>query len=325
MRLFPFMRPSLGLSIGAGTLGLVEVRRGWRELSLQRCTERTLPAGLLRLSASDANVTDVSALAKEFSALLDGQGIVTRPVPITLSLPDLCARVALFEFDSVPSKPSEMEALIRWRFQKDLNMPVADARLTYQLFQPMSAHAPTGGPIRILAVAIRATVIEPYERACELAGLIPVSVGLTSLQLFGLCRSVMETALNTTEECFYLYVGEGSFAFIAIRAGVPVFLRIKPLRNGGTNGNALPHVSAVDDELLATLHFFMEQEAVSGKGSGPSRLLFLVNGDGIVPALPDSLGISIVPLSWETVRIAKQPSTIPLSAGLPALAGVMET
>lgn len=324
MRLFPFRQPSLGLSIGADKLGLVEARRGWREPSLRRCAERALPADLLRLSASESNVTDVFALAREFSALLDGQGNVTRPVPISLSLPDLCARVALFEFDALPPKPSELDALIRWRFQKDLNVPLTDARFTCQVFPPTSAHASAGGPIRVVAVAVRENVIGPYEQACESAGLIPVSVGLVSLQLFDLCRPVMEAALKTTEECFYLYVGEGSFAFIAIRAGVPVFLRVKPLRNRGTNGNAPPHALVVTDELLATLQFYMEREAVFGRASATSRPLFLVNEEGIVPTLPDSLGVIVVPMGWDDLRIARQPSAVPLVAGLPAFAGVME-
>lgn len=330
MRLFPFRRPSLGLSIGANTLGLVEVRRGWREPSLRRCAERALPAGLLRLSASESNVTDVSALAKEFSELLDGEAKVTRPVPISLSLPALCARVALFEFDTLPHKSSELDALIRWRFQKDLNVPVTDTRFTYQVFQPTSTHAPAGGPIRMLAVAIRENVIGPYEQACESAGLIPAYVGLASLQLFDLCRPTIEAALKTTGECFYLYVGEGSFAFLAIRAGVPVFLRIKPLRlpllvSSPSKGEGAGEGDTVRDELLATLHFYLEREAVPGKAPAPSRPLFLVNGNGIAPALPDSLGVTVVPMGWEDLRIARQPSAVPLFAGLPAFAGVMET
>jgi hypothetical protein len=328
MRLFPFRTPTIGLSIGADKLGLVEVCRGWREPSLRRCAERALPAGLVRLSVSESNVTDISALAKEFSALLDSQGKVTRPAPIALSLPDRCARIALFEFDTLPAKPSEAEALIRWRFQKDLNVPVTDVRLTYQIFHPLPQGEKVG--MRVLAVAIRETVIGPYEQVCELAGLIPVSVGLTSLQLFDLCRPAIEASLNTTEECFYLYVGEGSFAFMAVRAGIPVFLRIKPLRSSyllssPPRGEDAGEGNAVRDELLATLHFYMEHETVSSEGPISPRPLFLLNGDGIAPTLPDSLGVTVVPVGWGDLRIVKQSSAVPLFTGLPAFAGVMET
>jgi len=325
MKLFPFKKPTFGLSIGANKLALAELRRGLREPSLRRCAERALPAGLLKLSSSEPNVTDVSALAKEFSALIEGQGRIARPVPIALTLPDLCARVALHEFDALPRKTSELDGLIRWRVQKDWNMPVTDARVTYQTFRMPSSHASAGAPIRVLTVAMRRDVIEPYEQACESAGLIPVRVGLTSLQLFDLCRTMIEATLKTAEECFYLYVGEGSFSFIAVRAGVPVFIRIKPLRNGGINGSAPHHASVVNDELLATLQFYMEREAGSGKGPSPSRTLFLVNGEGMIPALPDTLNVSVAPMGWETLRVARLPSAIPQFTGLPAFAGVMET
>ena len=177
MRFFPFRKPSLGLSIDDDRLGLVEVHRGWRGLSLRHCAERTLPAGLVRLSASESNVTDVSALAKECSALLDDQRTVARPAPISLSLAALCARAALFEFDTLPHKPSEVDALIRWRFQKDLNLSLTDTRFTYQVFRPHLPPLPqrerTGGEgtVHVLAVSIRTNVIEPYEQACESAGL----------------------------------------------------------------------------------------------------------------------------------------------------------
>jgi hypothetical protein len=53
--------------------------------------------------------------------------------------------------------------------------------------------------------------------------------------------------------------------------------------------------------------------------------LFLVNGEGFVPAIPGSLGIAVVPMDWKDLRIARQPSAVPPFAGLPAFAGVMET
>lgn len=78
------------------------------------------------------------------------------------------------------------------------------------------------------------------------------------------------------------------------------------------------------DELLATLQFYMEREAVSGNAPAPSRPLYLVNGKGLVPAIPDSFGVTVVPMGWEDLRIARPPSAVPLFAGLPAYAGVVE-
>ena len=105
MTVFPFRRPSIGLSIGARTLSLVEIRRGWgpsREgIGLRRCSERALPDGLIRLSAAEPNVSDLPALARELRAMLGSEPSAA----VALTLPDLCTRVALLDFEALPRRP----------------------------------------------------------------------------------------------------------------------------------------------------------------------------------------------------------------------------
>ena len=79
------------------------------------------------------------------------------------------------------------------------------------------------------------------------------------------------------------------------------------------------------DELLATLQFYMEHEAASGNAPTSSRSLFLVNGKGLAPVLPDSLRITVTSIGWENFRVARRSSVVPSPAGLPAYAGVVET
>lgn len=324
MRLFPFRQPTLGLCIGAKTLTLAQATPGRSQPALRRCVERALPSGLLTLSASEPNVTDVSGLAKECSTLLADQKITLRPVPVALTLPDRCARTALLEFDALPQKPSEADALVRWQFHKDTDMPGANLRFTYQTFRPSPVRGTGDGQIRILAVGMIENVIDAYERACELAGLIPVRVRLAGLQLFNLCRPAIESAIHTAGECFYVYVGGGSFAFLAVRADGPMFVRIKPLRNGSANGNGAPLDGVVTDELQATLQFYLEQAGDSGKTRAAARTLFLIAEEPIVPALPESLGVTVVTTGWDVVRMVRRPSTDLPFTGLPAVAGLME-
>ncbi len=121
MTLFPLTRPRLGLSIGAHALSLVEITRDWRRAwqgsGIRSCRVRELPDGLVRPSASDPNVSDVGALVEQVRTLLGGRRRPWELWPVALSLPDLCARVALFEFEAWPQKRAEGEALLRWRFQ----------------------------------------------------------------------------------------------------------------------------------------------------------------------------------------------------------------
>ena len=324
MRLLPVRRPTIGVSVGSKTLNLVEVSRNWRPgrtrrwlaQSLQRCTEQPVPPGLIRLSATEPNISDSAALSRELSTLVDGTRKVARPVSIALILPDLCARVALFEFESLPHKPAEREQLIRWRFHKELNVPAGDVRLAYRVL-PVSTPVSGGGPVRLLAVVIRRAVIEQYEQACQAAGFIPVSVNLASLGLFDLYRPAMESAIKDGEECFFLHAGGDCLSFVAIRSGLPVFFRTKALRNGSANGNG----EAVMQELLATLQFYQDSHA--GRSTQMSTPLFVLGSRAAI-SLPDSMGgVHMVPLGWEHAGISADgaPASFPL-AGLAALAGV---
>ena len=323
MRLVPVRRPTIGVSIGSKALSLVEVSRNWRPgrtrpwlaRSLQRCTEQPVPPGLIRPSATEPNVSDLAALTHELSTLVDGPRKVARPASIALILPDLCARIALFEFESLPHKPAEREQLIRWRFQKELNVPAGDVRLAYQVLR-VPTRASSGVPVRLLAVVIRRAVIEQYEQACQAAGFIPVSVNLASFGLFDLYRPVMESAIKDGEECFFLHAGGDCLSFVAIRSGLPVFFRTKVLRNGSANGNG----EAVMQELLATLQFYRDSPA--GRSTQTSAPLFVL-GSRAAFSLPNSMGVRMVSLGWEHVGIAAAdaPASFPLT-GLPALAGV---
>jgi hypothetical protein len=291
--LFPIQRPRLGLAIDAGTLSLLESqrgwRRGWRDTDVRLCRTRSLPAGLVNLSATELNVKDVTALAREVRALWGDSRATSRVASVALSLPDLCARVALFEFEVWPSKPAERDALLRWRFQKDRGMAATGARLAFRVFPPRPG-APAGGTDkthRVLAAAIQGSIIEQYEQVCEEAGLIPVSLGVASLRLFDLCRPVMAAAQGRVQsdapasgqapgpltgtdpsEFFFLHVAQAGFSFFALRHDCPVFYRIKPLRNGHTN---------LADEVRATVQFYDESRPAARNGSPAlPRALFIV-------------------------------------------------
>lgn len=290
--LFPIQRPRLGLSIDARALSVLEVqrdwRRGWREIDVRLCGERALPAGLVSPSATELNVSDVAALVGEIRTLRGSPGNASRVASVALSLPDLCARVALFEFEVWPNKAAECDALLRWRFQKDLGMPATGARLSFRWFPPTPG-AVAGGAHnthRVLAAVIQARIIEQYEQVCKEAGLIPVSLGVSSLRLFDLCRPAMAAARGGVQhdspapgeasgtdpsEFFFLHVAQSCFSFFALRHHCPVFHRIKPLRNGHTN---------LADELRATVQFYDESRLAARNGCPVlPRPLFVVGAE----------------------------------------------
>jgi hypothetical protein len=280
-----------------------------------------LPDGLIRLSAAEPNVSDLSALARELRALLGSE----RSASVALTLPDLCTRVALLDFEALPPKTADRDRLLRWRFQKDFNMPAADLRLSYQVFRTT--------PPRVLAVGVRNTIVGQYERACEDAGLLPIAVGVTSPRLFDLCRPAMQATMaagaSGAGELFFLHVAEDSFSLFALRNGCPVFLRTKLLHNGGGSDPA-----TLAGEVLATLQFYGDSYPLAQAGLPDVCRPFFVVGvpptcEVLDPGLAESMRIKVVPIGWNDVPVGRNgrgqalPDARPLS-GLPALAGVLE-
>ncbi len=333
MHVFPVRRPQIGLSISGQRLTLVELRRGWRlgqgQARLRHVAERDLPTGLVRPSATERNLSDIPALAQEVRALLGTSGTL----PVALSLPDLCAQVGLFEFETLSQQVAEQANLLRWRFEQDLKVPVPDSRLVHRVFPlPHTASASdqkSSASARVLAVTIRGDILAQYEQLCEQAGLLPVSIGIASLQLFDFCHSVMKSA----EELFFAHRLDDSFSFIAVRHGCPVFLRIKSLRQAQTD---------LTGELIGTLQFYDDQQLPSPRLSDdrPRPLFFLgsraterapaLRADPLFPACHVihpasrlSSRVEIIPLGWEDMPIEWNELSSPPVSGLSALAGVM--
>jgi hypothetical protein len=346
MTLLPFRRPTVGLSIRAHSLTAVELirdwRTGWRSPRLRSVTECPLPTGLVRPSAAELNITDTGKLADQIDGLLDRAD----PTPIALSLPDLCARTALFEFDTLPSKAAECESLLRWRFQKDFNLVTESGRLHYRIYKaphpsPLTPNG-TRAPARVLAVAMRRNVMEQYEHVCERARVIPVRVGLTTLALFDLCQPVLERwmtdravagAATPIDEYFFVSVSDDSFSLLAIRHGIPSFVRMKS-RNGASADStsssggaaALIPKASLSDEVVATLQFY--DESVSSHSHVP-RPMFVV-GVSDEPGQPwlaseiaQALGVEPVPVRPDSFSFyAGDRAQMTPSSGLAAVAGL---
>lgn len=326
MTLFPI--PRMELTLGPQTLSLVKAdpawRPGWGGSGLRQRQDRPTPAGLIEVSATDPNVRDVAALADALRALRrDVQGADHKTEPVTLTLPDLCARAALLEFDALPEKRADREALLCSRLRQQFHLPPVPARLIYKVFHQKRTPGRINVNIRVLAVAILEPVLAQYEQACAEAGLLPVRIGTSSLQLFDLCRPAMHAASNQDDESFFLSLADDSFTFMAIRQRSPIMLRIRPWREAEPKGS-------MPAELVATMQFYAEVIPTL-MGHGP-RPLFIVetsqgltrNGDLLVPAATaEALGVKVIPIDREGLPVLQPciPAVLqadPLTAvGLP--------
>lgn len=239
MTLFPFTKPKVGLYVTAETLCLVHANRRLGHQSFGGAVEQPLPVGAIRLSPVEPNILDQEQVANTLHAAL---GQRTGAQSIALCLSDLCARTTILELASLPKNSKEQHSLVQWRLQQELNLSKEIFRISYQILSSSQGRFHTvpapDQPVRLLATAIKESIIEPYEMACLEADLIPTSIHLASLAVFNGCRPLIDSTLKRTTErisfvpgtLFFLYLADWGFSLLALQNHVPTFLRVKPLR-----------------------------------------------------------------------------------------------
>src|SRR5215510_7593413 len=155
MQLFPVQKPSIGLSLTARAVTSVELAPSlWplRHRRVRALKQRNLATELVRLSADENNISEVTAFAKDLTTLV-GSG---RCTSVALSLPTQCAHIALLNFDRLPDNPAERTSLVHWRLEKDLQIPAADCRVAYRVFGlPAGDKCSDSSRHRLLVAAIR--------------------------------------------------------------------------------------------------------------------------------------------------------------------------
>lgn len=138
---------------------------------------RALPEGAVRPAPLAENLANRGLVERTVAEALSAVGDGGRRC--ALLVPDLLARVLILEFERLPERVEETEALLRWRLSKDMPFDVGQAVLSYQL-QP----ARTGGREVLVAVSPR-SLLRQYEECVEALDLQPGWVGLSTLAALG--------------------------------------------------------------------------------------------------------------------------------------------
>lgn len=334
--MWPWMagRPRHCLRIGARGLVWAEARRDWNGRTRHRCAVTALAPGLIRVSPVDANITDVPAVEARLRGLigperqlrLAGRTLVRQiPLPITLVLPDLSARVVVFQLDQLPARTEEREALIRWRVGQEQLVPLAEAKVVWQV---LSHGRPAKGPHTILAVVVQEAVLAQYEAVCESAGLIPLEVDIVSFRLFNLWASATGWSGASSGDLMWLNLADGGMTLFLFHDGRLAFLRSKlhgapGSSEGASNTEPEEQNRKVIDECLASIQACRERHPRLAL----KRLAFAA--DDPDPELPDMLAqeldLTVQPLNWSQIQRAgwKPAGKVTDTVAMPAIAGVM--
>jgi len=174
-------RPSLACEISADRVlaGRAAERGGAVQFAAYN-----LGKGNVTPDLTESNVRDPDAVSQTIRDALGSVGGRSRDVIAVL--PDAAVRIVLLDFDALPSKRQEAEAVVRFRLKKSLPFDVDKAQVSYH------AH-PAGSGVRVVAAVALSSVVEEYESAFREAGYNPGVVVPSTLAALGAASAARPT------------------------------------------------------------------------------------------------------------------------------------
>ena len=136
-----------------------------------------LAAGAVVPRIAEPNLADSAHVANAIRSAL--AAVAPRTRAVTLILPDAAVRVFVLDFDTLPSRPEEALAVLRFRLRKAVPFDVEHAGISYQVLLEGSARQET--PWKLLAAVIPGAILAEYESAVRTAGYEPGAVLPASL------------------------------------------------------------------------------------------------------------------------------------------------
>jgi len=144
--------------------------------SVVDCASYDLAPGVVAPDLTETNVRDRNALYRALHDALDS--VSGRSTDVIAVLPDSTVRVVLLDFESLPSKRDEAEAVVRFRLKKSLPFDLDKAKVSYHAEKAASG-------VRVIAAVALTSVVEEYESLFREAGYNPGVVLSSTLSALG--------------------------------------------------------------------------------------------------------------------------------------------
>jgi type IV pilus assembly protein PilM len=283
-------RPRVACEISAERI--VAARSAEGGTTLEAAAAAALPPGLLTPGLLQANIPEP---AQVVPVLRDSLAAVAgRSRDICLIIPDATTRVMLLDFETLPEKHQDADAVVRFRLKKSLPFEVEQAAVSFD-------RQGTSNPIRVVAAVTPRSVLEEYESLVREAGYNSGTVLPSMIAALGLADASHPTMIIKVEH------GTTTFAIV----DRDQLLLYRALENGGA---AVTGESLVDD-VNTSLVYFEDRYGV-----GVDRVL--VTGVQSVQALQQALNGS------SNIRVEELVSSMAAGAAAgnvarSALAGVV--
>jgi type IV pilus assembly protein PilM len=215
---------------------IIAARAADTSSAIETSTVRILPDGALAPNLTDSNLKDSASVQQGINDAINVVGGRSRDV--VAILPDSAVRVTLLDFESLPEKKSETDAVVRFRLKKAVPFDVDHAAISYDVRKTKTG-------VRVIAAAALDTVLAEYEEVFRSCGFAPGVVLPSMLACLGNVTSPEPTlvikidALTTT------------FAIVAEND----LLLVRTLEN--TNGT-VPSKEQLVEDVFPSLVFFQD-------------------------------------------------------------------
>jgi hypothetical protein len=171
-----FVLPSLAFEFEPNFVAAARLDRRGRQV--RGMGVRELEPGALSAFPNRPNLTNQAAVREAVGEVARRVGHAGGRIGVIL--PDTSVRIAVLNFETLPSDRREAEAVVGWRMREVLPYPPEEARVSYQVMWK------DAGSVELLVLAVRQSVATEYEGA--LAGidggailLLPATVPLLAL------------------------------------------------------------------------------------------------------------------------------------------------
>jgi type IV pilus assembly protein PilM len=168
-------RPRLACEITPD--GVIAARASDKAPRVEVFTSRRFTEGVVAPGLSGPNIVNGEALRTALNSALTAVAGKSRDV--IAILPDVAIRMMLLDFETLPSKPEEVEPVIRFRLKKSLPFDVEHAVLSYEVTR-------ANGTVHAVAAISPREIIEEYEKAFRDVGYSPGLVLPSSVAALGL-------------------------------------------------------------------------------------------------------------------------------------------
>jgi hypothetical protein len=204
--------------------GLVHARLapGKKDPQVQQAKAYRLPEGTFMPSVVTPELANEAALTETLRRVKLEAGRINKA---SVLLPDGWFRMNIFELQSLPERPDEAEAMIRWSLKRTMPIDPSTLRVGHEVL------GRTGGHPRVLVISAVEKTLAAIERVFDAAGIEVVLIEPIGLNIWN-AVAVREQA--TTRDRIFFYIREGDFTTAVFRGSQPLFIRSRNLNSQRT-------------------------------------------------------------------------------------------